>query len=105
MRRTIRNLISVLSRTKARIQNRAVEFGMNCCVNWSACFCGTNPIVFGDRCAVRNFAILSPGPGRILFGNDCSVGVFCYLDGSGGLIVGDKVRIVQGEPQSGHCPT
>lgn len=92
-RTIVRNVISRLSILKAKVQNPATRFGAQCRVNWSACFCGTDPIVFGNKCAVRNFAVLSPGGGRITFGDDCSVGAFCYLDGSGGLTVGSKVRM------------
>ncbi len=93
LRKTLRDIVSMLSRMKAKLQNPAVKFGVQCRVNWSVQFCGTNPIRFGNRCAVRNLALFSPGSGEIVFGDDCSIGPFCYLDGSGGLRVGSKVRI------------
>jgi len=93
LRNTVRNIVSAAARTKARLQNPAVEFGPQCRVSWSVQFCGTNRIVFGTNCALRYSAIFSPGSGDIHFGDDCSVGPFCYLDGHGGLVVGNKVMI------------
>jgi len=93
VRKTLREMISGLARAKARVQNPGARFGRRCQVTWSAQFCGTRAVVFGDDCAVRHSAIFAPGHGSIRFGADCSIGAFCYLDGNGGLRVGDGVRI------------
>ena len=93
MRKTIRSVISTLTRIKAKLCNHSVRFGKNCRVNWSVRFCGENPIIIGNNCAIRDYAIFSPGHGRIEVGNDCAIGAFNYLDGNAGLIIGNEVHI------------
>ena len=93
LRRLIRAIVNFSAVAKAKAQNPSVEFGADCRVSWSARFFGTTPIVFGNRCAIRDVAMFSPGSGSIHFGEDCSVGPVCYFDGSGGLWVGSRVRI------------
>jgi acetyltransferase-like isoleucine patch superfamily enzyme len=93
LRKLIHTTVNFLAMAKAKARNPRVEFGADCRVSWSARFFGMNPIVFGDRCAIRDVAMFSPGSGSIHFGADCSVGPLCYLDGCGGLWVGNRVRI------------
>lgn len=93
IRKTLRYFINMLTKMKVKLQNPSVKFGAQCRVNWSVQFCGTNPIEFGNRCALRNFALFSPGAGKIVFGDECSIGAFCYIDGNGGLNAGNKIRI------------
>lgn len=93
VRKAARGMVSMATQMKARLQNPAVRFGRDCLVEWSVQFSGTTPIVLGDDCSVRYSTVLAAGHGSIRFGSRCWVGPFCYLDGNGGLQVGDDVMI------------
>ncbi len=93
VRKVIRSMLSSSVRVKARLQNPATRFGRRCLVEWSVQFCGTTPIILGDDCSVRRSVVFAAGHGSIQFGHRCWIGPFCYLDGNGGLQVGDDVMI------------
>jgi acetyltransferase-like isoleucine patch superfamily enzyme len=93
MRLLLRNTISWLARVKARYRNPAARFGARCDISWSATFFGTQPIIFGNDCTVKDYAMLTPERGSIVFGDNCWVGAFCYLSGNGGLFAGNNVMI------------
>lgn len=50
-------------------------------------------IVIGDHTVIHDFAHLYSGKKHIEIGRHCSINPFCVLDGHGGLVIGDHVRI------------
>lgn len=53
-------------------------------------------IVIGDHCRVRTFSQIRALGGSIRIGNHCSVNPNCILYGTGGLVIGNHVRIAAG---------
>lgn len=72
---------------------RNLAIGSNCEIDWSAVIMNGGPVRIGDNTVIRTGAILQPTFGFITIGRDCSVGAYNVLDGTGGLIMGDMVRI------------
>ncbi|OBQ55583.1 acyltransferase [Tamlana sp. s12] len=93
IRSFIRNVISSLVLIKGKLQNPRLEVGKNSRIQWNVKFKGSNPISFGNNVSIRDGAIFIPLNGYIKFGNNCSVGAYNVIDGSGGLEVGNNVRI------------
>ena len=50
-------------------------------------------IVIGDDCSIRSHAQIYTMGGAVTIGNRCSVNPFCVLYGTGGLRIGNMVRI------------
>ena len=50
-------------------------------------------IEIGSACELRSFARLEADTGHITLGDRCSVNPFCFLNGFGGLTIGNDVRI------------
>lgn len=50
-------------------------------------------IEIGSSCELRSFARLEADTGHIMLGDRCSVNPFCFLNGFGGLTIGNDVRI------------
>lgn len=50
-------------------------------------------ITIGDNCEIRDFVQMTTYGGDIKIGNNCSLNYFCVLYGTGGLKIGDDVRI------------
>ena len=93
MRSIIRSAINHFMNIMARIQNPNIKIGQNCTIAINVKFKGTNPIVIGNNCAIRDGAILVPLKGKIIIGNNSSIGAYNYLDGSGELYIGNNVRL------------
>lgn len=50
-------------------------------------------IVIGDNCYLGMFSIIKCYGGKIKIGSNVSINPFCFINGAGGLTVGDNVRI------------
>lgn len=50
-------------------------------------------VMIGDNCELHSYAQLLTHGGDIIVGNNCSVNPFCVLYGSGGLKIGNCVRM------------
>lgn len=93
MRKLVRKIIYSITYLKAKLLNPKIKIGKNCRIEWNAKFRGMNPIVIGNNCDIRNGAILMPHCGYIKIGNYAVVGAYNILDGSGGLEIGNQVRL------------
>lgn len=76
-----------------QLLNRRVKFGKGCRVAMSVRFKGAASARFGDHCAIRDHAVFPHCRGKMVFGENVSIGLFSVIDGSGGLTVGDDVRM------------
>ena len=92
MRKVIRLIINLFVYIRVKASNPSVKLGKSCLINWSVSFCGDKCITVGDNSNLRHYSILSPGHGYIKIGKRCSIGAFNYLDGNGGLEIGNYVR-------------
>lgn len=92
IRKFVRFILSSASYLKAKIFNPAASIGKDCRINFSASFCGNRPIRIGNNCSIRNYALLSPGHGSIEIGDNCAIGAFNYIDGNGGVVIGNNVH-------------
>jgi acetyltransferase-like isoleucine patch superfamily enzyme len=93
MRNKLRAILNLIVVLKLKLFNSKTIIGKNSRIDWSVKFKGINPIHIGDYCSIRTGALLVPHCGYIKIGNNCSVGAYNILDGSGGLEIGDEVRI------------
>lgn len=93
MRGLIRSFISFIVVFKCKLLNRNFEIGKNSRIEWNVKIKGNAPIQIGDNISIRDGAILIPNNGSINIGNNCSVGAYNILDGTGGLTIGNQVRI------------
>lgn len=91
-RRTLNWLCSV----KARLRSGDLTLGSKVAISWSAVICNRGSVTIGSRSTIRMFAVIQPAGGSVSVGEQCSVGLHCVLDGSGGLSIGDSVRIGPG---------
>lgn len=93
MKKNLRSIVNFLVVKKVSLLNSKASIGKNCRIEWNVKFKGVNPIVVGDNTDIRDGAILIPHCGSIRIGKNSSIGAYNILDGSGGLIIGDEVRI------------
>lgn len=54
---------------------------------------GAHGINIGSSCEIKKFSILDASTGYITIGNNCSVNSFCSINGFGGVVIGNDVRI------------
>lgn len=78
-----------------RIRNGNTTIGRDCEIAPSAVFYRGGTIRIGDRCAIRHGALLMPGidSGVIEFGNDSTLHQYSIVAGTGGVYIGNGVRI------------
>ena len=94
IRSLLRNMrISKFVELKLTCLRKNRTIGFNSRIDLDVKFKGVKPITIGNNVSIRNGAILIPHSGFIKVGNNCSVGAYNILDGSGGLEIGDYVRI------------
>lgn len=72
----------------------SINIGDNCEINESVkLFARAGVISIGDNCVIDDHVSIAAQEEDITIGNDCYVNSFCFINGRGGLKIGDNVGI------------
>jgi acetyltransferase-like isoleucine patch superfamily enzyme len=79
----------------AKLRNPRTRFGKNCTVAATAIFYRGGDIIFGDHCLIGHGVLLMPGTGDgvIQFGSESTIHPYSIIAGTGGVYIGNGVRI------------
>jgi acetyltransferase-like isoleucine patch superfamily enzyme len=67
------------------------KIGKGCLISKTACFYNPKKISIGNNVRIDDFAILSSSKKNIVIKDDVNIGRSCHLNGSGSIILHDKV--------------
>ncbi len=95
IRKGSRRLYYAWGAAVAKVRNPETVIGRGCEICPTAIFYKGGKIVLGDRCQVRHGVLLMPGRGDgvIEFGNDSTIHPYSVIAGTGGVHIGNGVRM------------